>query len=411
MPVADVGAPDERQHANYVLHLLQGKGFPILKPGDPNLYETYQSHQPPLYYLIAAGWTRLAAADLEQRSGGTWLRLLNTLIGLITVCGIYCAARWGLDSQPVAVGAAAIGALMPMFVALHSAVSNDPLLFAFCTWTLALLAQAIRQGPSPRLAWAVAVLAGLGLLTKTSALALIPTALVGFHFACATHRADGAMKLHRVLIILLAPLLLASPWLLRNQALYGDPLAMSAFKEAFLGSAQRADLVAMIAATREAKGLSPGGASIEYWTQWFGWWTLRSFFGAFGQMDIFLGDAVYRILAGASALLGIGWVFALLRRSEGLASDSKSRAFHATAATLLVVVALLFLQFNLTYFQAQARYLYPAVGAIASGLSVGAAFLFGRRRDWAPFVLVSAFAVLNLHVLSVLTEQFARRTL
>ncbi len=42
--VSDVGAPDERQHANYTLKLVRGEGFPVLDPNDPNLIENYQAH-------------------------------------------------------------------------------------------------------------------------------------------------------------------------------------------------------------------------------------------------------------------------------------------------------------------------------------------------------------------------------
>ncbi|MER3495655.1 MAG: hypothetical protein C4320_01830, partial [Armatimonadota bacterium] len=52
--VLDVGAPDERQHLNYVAHLADGKGFPVFDPKAPDLAESYQSHQPPLAYAIYA---------------------------------------------------------------------------------------------------------------------------------------------------------------------------------------------------------------------------------------------------------------------------------------------------------------------------------------------------------------------
>ncbi|MDP2727523.1 MAG: hypothetical protein Q8P59_08250, partial [Dehalococcoidia bacterium] len=63
-------APDEPAHFNYIRYLAQGKGFPILQMGDYNFdYMAqitaahfppqmsidpirYESHQPPLYYLL-----------------------------------------------------------------------------------------------------------------------------------------------------------------------------------------------------------------------------------------------------------------------------------------------------------------------------------------------------------------------
>src|SRR5687768_14778968 len=79
----EIGAPDERQHANYVQHILDGKGIPVFKisvpdpdkPGqmmrNPELGETYQSHQPPLYYILAAGYSKLLGkADITYPDGG-----------------------------------------------------------------------------------------------------------------------------------------------------------------------------------------------------------------------------------------------------------------------------------------------------------------------------------------------------
>src|SRR3974377_348346 len=65
-------APDEPAHYNYVRYLVQNGRFPVLQMGDypndyleqiklekfpPNLSIApirYESHQPPLYYLLAA---------------------------------------------------------------------------------------------------------------------------------------------------------------------------------------------------------------------------------------------------------------------------------------------------------------------------------------------------------------------
>src|SRR5262249_24898870 len=67
----DIGAPDERQHVNYVIHLLEGKGFPVFNPEDPNLYETYQSHQPPAFYLLEAAWCKaLGVSDPANSTEG-----------------------------------------------------------------------------------------------------------------------------------------------------------------------------------------------------------------------------------------------------------------------------------------------------------------------------------------------------
>lgn len=392
--VPDIGAPDERQHANYIVHLLEGKGFPVLTPGSPDLGETYQSHQPPLYYLLAAAWCRVVGADPTSPASGFRLRLLNILVGAATVLGVFFAAWWGFrdskfDAGSVAVAAAGIAGFMPMFLGLQGAVGNDPLLYMLCTWTLALCLRSVRNGWTLGRSVTIGVLIGLGLLTKTTALALIPTVMVAIGLS---PKSNGEQKFNPKVIAfagaILPAILIALPWWMRNQSLYGDPLAMKAFTAAFTGSPKTSDLVQIF-------GAGP------YWLDMFGWWTLRSFFGAFGYMDIFLPDGAYRGLTLLFLVLIVGWVMALRTDSEHL------KGVHWTCFTLLTVVAFLYLQFNLTYFQAQSRYLYPAIGAFAIGFGLGAVRLAGR---WGVIALSLILLLLDVYVLTILGGEFALRT-
>lgn len=382
LKVPDVGAPDERAHTNYVASVLAGRGFPVLSVGDQ---EGYQSHQPPLFYLIDAAWCRLIPTGRGAETPVA--RIPNMIIGLSTLLGIFFAARWGLGSDAVGLAAATIAGLMPMFIALNSAVSNDPLLFAICTWTLALCARSIRDGWTPRSAFWIGLLMGLGLLTKTTALALFPAVLIALL----------ASKLEKRLVAtalwcFIPALIVAAPWWIRNAALYGDPLAMKAFGLAFANSPKTIDFV-------------NGFGLWTYLTGWLGWWTLRSFFGVFGYMDLFLSATLYRILAACAAALAIGWVVGRKRYD----ANERQHAFHLTCWALLVTVTLFFLQFNATYFQAQARYLYPAIAPIAIGLAIGACALFRKAARFAWIPIGVSLSLLNWHVVRVLEEGFYER--
>ena len=438
--VPDVGAPDERQHANYVAHLLDGKGFPVLRPGSPDLIETYQSHQPPLYYVIAAGWAKLTGADPHGESGRR-IRYLNLLFGLGTLLGVFYAARWGLGRDDIGLAAVALAGLMPMFVALHAAVSNDPLLFLLCTWTVALCARGLRFGWGWKVALLCGVFVGLGLLTKTTALALVPTvgvALLAGMKLGAKRPGIGAWALALAL-----PFLIGLPWMARNQNLYGDPFAIKAFTEAFVGSPQphhvaipgrlvAEDPVYWEAANKlleQEPGLQgrelidrlnaevgmTGAARADYWTDWVGWWTARSYIGVFGYMDIFLmesrdstetSDTTYRLILALLGVAAVGWLFHV---RSGL--DAQAKAFHLVQGTLLLVVVVLFVRFNLQYFQGQARYLYPAVSAISIGLGAGLCQLMGRRKDVAWVVAGVFLAIVQALALQAIERGFADRTL
>jgi 4-amino-4-deoxy-L-arabinose transferase-like glycosyltransferase len=391
LAVPDVGAPDERQHANYIAHLREGKGFPVLVPGSPDLGETYQSHQPPLYYLLAAGWSRLVGADPTDPEAGFRLRLLNILVGAGTVVGVFMACLWGLGpgrGEAVGLAASAVAALMPMVLALNAAVGNDPLLYLLCTWTVAICLGAVRTGWTAKGPVLAGVLAGLAMLTKTSALALLPTIALALWLSPAPERGAGMHPKVRALLLAFVPfLVLAAPWWMRNNALYGDPLAMRAFNAAFVGSPQAAAFVA---------AFGPWG----YWVEMVGWWTLRSFFGAFGYMDIFLPVPVYAVATGIALVLAGAWIWQWAR------GPKEERAFHRVVLAFLVVVGLLFVQFNMTYFQGQARYLYPAIASIAIVFGVGAVRLVGR---WAWAVLAGLLLALDLYVAAILPGEFERR--
>lgn len=385
---ADIGAPDERQHANYVSRLIEGKGFPVFRPGSEDLYETYQSHQPPAYYVLAAGWAKATSArNVKDQGFGLKLRGLNAVLGAIAVLGVFAFVFWGFGRPVAALCAAAFAALLPMNVALSGAISNDPMLFAVCSWTLAQLARAVRSGFSlPR--WiGIGALLGLGLLTKTSAIALFVPVLVAA-WMIAERKASGFLL--RAGLGVGIPLLIVAPWWIRNMQLYGDPLALKAFSEAFVGTAQASNFI-------EAFG------AYGYWTQWVGWWTLRSSIGAFGYMDIFLPNILY----GGFALVTLLLLGKGVARS-GEPFDPAARASVWMAVGFSAIVLLMFIRFNLQYFQGQARYLFPAMAPFAAWVGLGAEALLGSRR-WVPLALAAALAALCAYVLVLLPGEFRRR--
>ncbi|HRF58966.1 MAG TPA: DUF2142 domain-containing protein [Fimbriimonadaceae bacterium] len=391
--VPDIGAPDERQHANYIAHLLEGKGFPVLDPKDPNLGENYQSHQPPLYYILAAGWARLSGADPRDPDTGGRIRWLGVLFGIATVVGTAAAASIAFGRPSLGWTAGAWVGLLPMFLALNGAVSNDPLLFALSAWFLAIAALGIQRGWTLARAAMLGLVTGLALLTKTSALALFLAIPLATWPAVAD--TEGKKDLKPLLVAFGLALVLVLPWWLRNQNLYGDVLGLRAFNAAFVGSPK-------------AEMFIQGLGAKAYWLDMVGWWTLRSFFGAFGYMDHFLPDVLYRVAAAlvlAVAVAGIGF-----RRRDEATSEEAQRRFLLVGGFVILVVALQFLNFNAQYFQGQARYLFPALPPIAILLALGIDRLFGGR-SWSWAVPAVLLTVLNLYVLLWLPGSFSRSQL
>lgn len=390
--IPDIGAPDERAHANYVQHIADGKGFPVFKPGSPDLGETYQSHQPPLFYGLGAIVTKLTGGSVESSLTGRSVRALNLIIGAITLILIYLLAREVSGDETVGIIAMALTGFMPMFVALHGAISNDPLLIMLMTASVFLTTKAIRDESGLRYLLAAGWVTGLAILTKTTGILLVPGLIAAGFFVRSRSKA-------RFLPAAIA-IFVASPWLVRNTMLYGDPLALKAFGEAFVGSAQKDQIIEGIAAMRQAKGLSPDGAVMEFWTQWFGKFTMQSFFGVFGYMSIKHGDLIYNALFVIFALGLIGYVlsFRVKNPDAEIATQDQKITSILWLGTLLVVAS--FVRFNLTYFQAQARYLYPMIGAIMTGFAIGFRRWLPGPTIWAVPAIVLAICIYSMMLIN-----------
>lgn len=382
----DIGAPDERQHANYIGHLASKGSFPVFRPGDPNLYETYQSHQPPLYYALGALWAKATGAgDTSSQSSGLPLRLLNALIGAAGVLGVAKLALWGSKNERMALMAAVFAALLPMNVALSGAISNDPLLICLCAWSMAFAVRMLREGWTLRDGLLAGALAGLALLTKTTALALLPALFLA---ALLLPAEPLARRLKLGLGVCALALAVALPWLVRNQLLYGDPFAIKAFNEAFVGNPKAADLIARL-------------GFADYWRQNL-YATMCSFFGVFGYWEIWLDPWVYQVMGLVLGCFFVGWFLSLRRHPE-------LRAVHAVNGVFLLLVVALFIRFNMQYFQAQGRYLMPALGPIAFGAGCAVEYFSKRRATLVAAGLAALLLGLNAYILRQLPSEFTAR--
>ncbi|MCL5962646.1 MAG: glycosyltransferase family 39 protein [Chloroflexi bacterium] len=138
-------APDEPSHYNYVKAIAVDRRFPILARGDydfdyleklksahfpdgmPIDRVRYESHQPPLYYLLATPlfW---ATAALPIDAQVVLLRMLSVLFGALTILVAYATLRRVFrDRALVPLAVAAFIASVPMYIAITAAIENDSL--------------------------------------------------------------------------------------------------------------------------------------------------------------------------------------------------------------------------------------------------------------------------------------------
>lgn len=163
---------DVEHHLAYLKFVMSHWAIPSPSDG-------VQTYQPPLYYLISAGW--LDALGLwPDRSGSVpALRALGVLLGLFHVIGLYACVRLVLPGREGAAALALVfAAALPLHLTLFHSFSNEVLVAALSTATVwALLWSLQEEVPTARQGLAVGLLAGAALLAKLSALVLLPVVL------------------------------------------------------------------------------------------------------------------------------------------------------------------------------------------------------------------------------------------
>jgi hypothetical protein len=251
-------AQDEPDHVQNVEVLAAGHWYRI--PGSllhqrssgvstRSRFISNELHQPPLYYLLLAAYQRLIglhsrAVDpgpasflsLDARRGlylhhsssdhrfVLYLRFPNVLLGILTMCLTFLAARL-ISSDPwTPVIAAAIVAFVPRFVFISSFVTNDNLVN---TLGAGLAYAGVRAARPPGRLWVIIVAGLLGLLVITK-LSALPALIVLLPVLVAR---TGWRERTRALAAAIAVIVAVGGWyLIQNDVRYGDPLALSASK-------------------------------------------------------------------------------------------------------------------------------------------------------------------------------------
>ncbi|MGI6368896.1 MAG: DUF2142 domain-containing protein [Anaerolineae bacterium] len=380
--------PDEPAHYNYVRYIAEARQLPELRPGDyPGAYLEeiksarfapsysiepirYESHQPPLYYVLAT------PVFLAARAAGVAvpllpLRLFSVSLGAVTLLLTYALMRslYPQDDQ-LALGAVACMALVPMQLAITGAVNNDGLVMLLLTllvWQLVVIDSAWSWGRAALLG----LLVGLALLTKLQAYIAAPLVFLSWAWSLyrARRRRDRlAPLLGQGALAAAVAALLVAPWLARNAQVYGpgDLLAMVRHEQVTSGQLATSALLA-------EHGL-PATLRMLLET------TFHSFWGQFGWMALPLPRRVYALLGAAVLLAALG----LLDRA--ITARGKPRPQSVYRALLLGCWAAFttagFGWYNLQVVQHQGRYLFPALPVWSLLLVSGWLQLYQRGPRW-----------------------------
>ncbi len=367
-------APDEAPHYSLIRYVAREHRYPT---GE----EEHEAFQPPLYYALGALVTfwidtddfvikansdfsftdpeapqnlllHTSAESFPYRGWAlAWhlVRLLSVIMGAITVGATYTLAREVFPRDPsLALGSAALNAFIPQFLFISSVANNDNLSTMLSSLILILIVRLIKGKGSLRSALLLGLLLGLGVLTKMSLLAFIPTALVVIVLLARRLGLRPGAKISGALFIPF--LLISGPWFLRNQTLYGDPW----------GWAQVIRL--------NAPWLGPlsGAEWLDFFSDLY-----RSFWLSWIGIEL---DTLVHALLALGVLISLGGVGLLVLRRKELEPPTLTLLSLLALQTVLVFAALLRWA-TVVDGADQARLLYPA-------LSPMVLFLFLGWRRW-----------------------------
>ncbi|MFP3902958.1 MAG: glycosyltransferase family 39 protein [Armatimonadota bacterium] len=389
--------PDEEAHIGYIEYLIDHRRLPVFEDPDAN----YEAHQPPVFYLscIPAFLAGRAVGEFVTpseplMSAVFFVRLWCVLIGAGVIYTVYLLGLYLFPkSHRLALATAGFAALLPMHWVNLAGVTNDGLCELMATVAL-IAACSLAHKPTARKAITLGILIGVGVLVKSTTVIMFAVAV--FAIGMANIEDDGRKKLWRMAkllgIVCGVALLVCGWWLVRNELLYGDPLAQKAFVELF--SQDRATPQWFF-----DRGLNPSGYLMLVVVS-----TLFSFWGVFGQAIVYMPSWYYLIgfalwLPMFFGLLKVWWQG---RRQKDMAFSPP----WVLSAVMLLLCGFVLLRFNMSFFQAQARYLFVAIAPIAGFFIAGWwQMLPGppeKRRSYLTTVAWVVFICLGIMALTAL---------
>jgi len=380
--------PDEPAHWDYVRYLRVNKKLPVYGPF------SVEANSPPLYYLAVAPFAnysdippRVVWADATgtaapilpryyQNSYSDYVlywpirtvRLVTVLISLITIVFCYAAGVEVSGRESTGLLAAGLVAFLPQFTFRGMNISNDAMVTAISSVVLYLIVRMIKRGASVRLVIGCAVAMAAAFLSKATALIL----LIPFAIAVVTEKVNWKQKAKWISALLIS-LSLAAPWLIRNQALYGDPLAKKAMYTA-VGSLIHQKSVAS-----------------RYFVDAFAGKLATSFIGVFGWGTVSSPRWVYYIYWLLASLGALGLVCGIIRKRIDI-------RMGVVLAVIPVLALLVVVEINLMFDQPQGRYMFTALPALALLIAIGLENLPRLPTHLSPW-LIAGLGFLNLYIL------------
>lgn len=212
---------DETSHVNYVRYLLINNELPVMEHNfqeeDAFLRNEFEYYQPPLEYLFMFSAAKLLGINVDGNSIVYLCRIISSLIGIISILALFKIAKVNFSTK-AAQNIALIFAFMPVSLRHTSSFSNDNLVWLFAILLFGFILR--RNGKKDFIlknSLLEGLLLGLAIFTKTTALTIF-VFYVLMIILDKTHWKSW-------LIPAIIGIIIAMPYFIRNEILYGDFLA------------------------------------------------------------------------------------------------------------------------------------------------------------------------------------------
>lgn len=162
---------DVKGHYAYVLYVAENWRIPLATEG----WQTFQS---PLYYLISAALFIILRAFFDLQTAALLLRAVPLICGALQVELSYRSVRYIFPARKdLQFWGTLIGGLLPMNLYMSQFVGNEPMAGVLSAGLVVMCFRLLRSGPDSLPGWyfvSMGILLGLSLLTKVTAVLLIP---------------------------------------------------------------------------------------------------------------------------------------------------------------------------------------------------------------------------------------------
>lgn len=347
------GLNDEPSHYNYVKYLAENRQFPVQTESsksaqafEHNIYEYYQA---PLYYVANALFVPLTGLKGALYAG----RMISWFFGILTLLILCNILHLICPNKKVIASGVLLCAFLPTHIYFCSLLSNDSISWFAGSWLLYLLMSHDKVSDKQNAKYAIylSFVMAFAVMTKSSSFMYYPLMAYSFFY---NFRKKGEIELLWWAIISISfSLVLVFPWYWRSWHLYGSLFAIDI-------------------------GFGPPGSYLRSAGEiaQFGAATARLFW--FPMQHVSKSGILVNVLNILGPLLILLYAFLAILDASIRVWKRKLRFKEQILWLTLLLAVAAYVKLNMSWANAEGRYLFTALAPVIALLCASPARLFSK---------------------------------